>query len=826
VSVAQALQDGPCFHCGGSLDTRDAVFSPIDGETHGFCCHGCLGAAELIHELGLFSYYGRREPPGPTSLPLDTESGRAFERFDDPALQRGFVAVDDDGERSATLSIGGMRCAACSWLVEERLARVAGVRDAQVGLASQRARVRWDPEAIRLSEILGCIAELGYRAEPFEPDSEEALLREDRRATLRRLGVSGLGTMQVMMFSVALYAGGFGDQDDAHRDLLRVAGLLVTTPVLFYAGWPFLVGAWRDLRCVRVGPDVPISLALLGAYLASGWATAHGVGEVYFDSVCMFIFFITGGRAIERDLRTRAELRVRGLQRRVPQVAHRLEEGVETDVPATSVRPGDVLVVRPGECVPADGIVIEGQGGVSESLLTGEASPVAKRPGRPLLAGSENFDGTLQMRVERIGAASTLQQVATLLDRAQLEKSPIVVLANRLARGFLAAVVAASVAVGLFWWWVDPVRAVPIVISVLIATCPCALSLATPTALAAATHGLAARGFLITRGHVLEALSRVTRVVFDKTGTLTSATPVLRAVHPVDTTLGAAELIDLAAQLEATSTHPMARALCAAAPDADRPGDRKIDEVAVETGAGVSGVWGGRTLRLGRPDWSGALYGARTAPVPPSSGGTRSFALLSDGRGAIAWFEFDSLLRPDAEAAVRRLDEEGYARALLSGDPCVAGVEAVARRLGFEEARAGADPEAKLHALDDWIDRGDIVAAVGDGINDAALLGRAQVSVAMGSGSELAHVRADAVLLDDRLASIPLALLWARKARTIMKQNFAWALAYNLCVLPLAASGLMAPYLAAIGMSSSSLLVVVNSMRLRRGPSSPLREGG
>ena len=814
-----------CFHCGDSLDTPDAVFASLNDEMRGFCCHGCLGAAELISELGLFAYYDRREAPSITARPLDASATEAFERFDDPGLQRSFVSKEGDGSFAATLSIAGMRCAACSWLLEERLARVPGVVVAQFGLASQRARVQWEPTEIRLSEILAHISQLGYRGEPNLPDTEEALLRSERRAALRRLGVSGLGTMQVMMFSVALYAGASGDLETAHRNLLRLASLIVTTPVLAYAGLPFLIGAWRDLRSPRVGPDVPIALALVGAYLASTFATFGQSGEVYFDSVCMFIFFITLGRTLERDLRTRAELRIRSLHGRVPQIAHRIEEHGTREVPVADIRKGDVVAIHPGEAIPADGLLIEGQGEVNESMLTGEASPVLKHPGDALLAGSTNFDTLLHMRVERTGTASTLQQIATLLDRAQLEKPPIAELANRLARGFLTAVIIAASAVGFYWWWTDPSQVIPVVISVLIATCPCALSLATPTALAAPTHGLASRGFLITRGHALEALARVNRVVFDKTGTLSVSTPVLREVRLVGNRGTSEEATELASRLETNSTHPLARAVRAAAKPCVQDAALTDSRLQVEPGLGVTGKLEGRIYRLGQPAWSAALSGKSIeVPSEASESPARSVALLADEEGPIAWFEFDLPLRPRAKAVASWLRDRGYANTLLSGDPSREAVDAVAQQLHIEDARGNASPEVKFRALDEWIAAGDTVLAIGDGINDAPLLGRAQVSIAMGSGSDLARLRADAVLLDDQLASLPLALDWARKARRITQQNFAWALGYNLCVLPLAAMGMLEPYLAAIGMSLSSLLVVSNSMRLRNAPRVSLAE--
>ncbi|MDP6979092.1 MAG: heavy metal translocating P-type ATPase [Myxococcota bacterium] len=816
-----------CFHCGEPVAGDDAVFSMVAEQRRGFCCHGCLAATELIHGLGLDAYYERRESAAAEALTRTNAKAEALARYDDPALQRRFVTWDDDGHCTATLSIGGMRCAACSWLIEERLARLDGVLRANVGLASGRALVEWDPSRVELSEVLAAIGALGYRAFPYEPDLAEAMLKSERRASLRRLGVSGLGTMQVMMFSVALYVGAFGDLEAAHRHLLQVASACVATPVLFYAGWPFLAAAWRDVRLWRIGSDVPIALALVTAYGASVLATVQGQGEVYFDSVCMFIFFITLGRTIERSLRTRAELRVRNLVGRVPQAARRVEGGGVYDVPVADLAPGDVVKVETGERVPADGVLLSGVGEVSEALLTGEPTPLTKQAGDALLAGSEVLDGSLRLRVERTGAASTLQQIASLLDRAQLEKPPIAVLAGRVARIFVSAVIAAAVAVGLAWWWIDPTQVIPVVVAVLIATCPCALSLATPSALAAATHGLASRGFLITRGHALEALAGVSRVVLDKTGTLTAETPVLVDVQLVSTKLTRGEALRLAQRLEHRSNHPIARALRdLEGADVDRsdPGLQAVDAFArSEPGMGVEGEVDGRRLRLGRPEWA-AGSGASTPKGAPELAGSvpMTSILLADEREALAWFVFEMPLRPGAEAMVGDLGVLGLQSSLLSGDPSQAGVDSVARRLAIEDAVGNASPEEKLARIETFEASGDHVLAVGDGVNDAPLLGRASVSVAMGSGSDLARLRADAVLLDDRLGTIPLALRWARRTRRVVKQNFTWAVVYNLCALPLAAMGVLAPWQAAIGMSLSSLLVVGNSLRLRSDSSREL----
>ncbi|MCG8592605.1 MAG: cation-translocating P-type ATPase [Proteobacteria bacterium] len=756
-------------------------------------------------------------PPPGEQRGEETPPTSPLERFDDPAFQQQFVRRASDGHCAVTLSVSGMRCAGCAWRLEAGVNALPGVSEAQFGVAQARAQVRWNPSRLRLSEILSQIEALGCRAQPFVPDGHEQLLRDERRSALRRLGVSGLGTMQVMMFSIGLYTGAFGELEPAYRDLLRLASALVATPVLAYAGLPFFRSAWRDLRDRRVGAELPIALALTVAYGASVLSLFTGRGEVYFDSVCMFVFFLTLARTIEGQLRARSELRIHGLSARLPEQVHQWVDGRCRDVPLTALQSGDVIELRAGEVVPADGIVVSGRGEVDEAILSGEPTPVRKQPGDAVFAGSANLDAPVRLRVERVGADSTVSQIATLLDRAQLSKPPVAVLADRVARAFLTGVLLAAGAVAAYWAWFDAPRAVPIVVSVLVATCPCALSLATPAALAAATHALAERGLLIKKGHVLESLAQVGRVVFDKTGTLTEATPVLSRVDSLQPGVDPATATLLATALEQTSRHPIARALRAELPASSTL--PPVDALELIPGRGAAGQIGGRRFRFGRPDWSRALAAAPAIAADgldsPRAGTT---ALLSDDKTPLAAFYFETRPRPEARDAVGWLERRGYATALLSGDPARQEVATLATRLGIQEAHAGTSPEEKLRIADRWVSGGDVVLAVGDGVNDAPLLGRAQVSLAMGSGSDLAHLEADAVLLEDRLATIPLALEWAHRTRRVMRQNFAWALGYNACALPLAAMGLLPPYLAAIGMSLSSLLVVANSLRLRHPP--------
>jgi len=778
----------------------------------------------MIVAQGLDAYYRHREGRAPNPSDTVPDELRALELFDDPDLQRDFVHPEEGDSLSASLSVEGMTCAACAWLIERHLLRQPGVLTVHVGLTSHRARVAWDPMRTRISAILSAIRELGFGAHPYEPDRQEEMLRREQRQALRRLGVAGLATMQVMMFAVGLYAGALQGISDPMRDLLRFVSLLVATVVVFYSARPFFRAAWRDIRVRQPGMDVPVALAIGSAYAASAWATITRSGEVYFDSVCMFTFFLGLGRYLEGRMRLQSDAQVRGLLSRTPQTARRLGEPGEEQVPVRALGEGDLVSVRPGETIPADGRVIEGESAVSEALWTGEARPLVKGIGDFAIGGSQNMDAPLTLRVERAVGQGTLAIIQSLLDRAQLDKPRVAHMADRLARGFVTAVLIGAAAVGAVWWQLAPERAFWVVLSVLVATCPCALSLATPAVLAAATNRLANTGFLITRGHVLEALSRLDAVVFDKTGTLTNATPKVETV----VVLGArdrADVLDRARALEAQSEHPIARAFAALDDATDElPAALPVPTPALDVaereanpGRGVGGRLDGDRHRLGQQSWVSELFDDPDAVgdlKPPSD--DESWLLLGNTTGPLAWFSLRTTLRPSALPAVTRLREQGVESALLSGDPSLRAVAEVAEQLGIESVHAGASPEAKVRVMKEMQTGGALVAAVGDGVNDAPLLGQAQVSVAMGGGTDLARVSADAVLLCDDLEALATAIDVARQSQRIIRQNLTWALLYNITVLPLAAGGFLAPYAAAIGMSASSLLVVANALRIHR----------
>jgi Cu2+-exporting ATPase len=813
-AIATALE--PCFHCGLALQAGLDYSVVIDGVDRPMCCPGCRAVATAIIDQGLGNYYRHRERPGVNPEVLSPGSVEESQSFDDEEVQRGFARSDPDGIKRATLSIEGISCAACVWLIERHLRRRPGVVDASVHLGSHRAQLAWDPKLARLSELLAAVAEIGYAAHPFQPDREEQYARDQQRQTLRRLGVAGLGMMQVMMYAVGLYAGSFQGIDDRHRALLHWVSLIVSTPVVLYAASPFFSNALRDLKSRRLGMDVPVAIAIGGAYLASIGSMLRGTGGVYFDSVCMFTFFLLVGRYLEAQMRRRSDEFSRRLLRDAPRTARRLGPIGEEIVACRLLVPGDRVRVREGETIPADGVIVEGRSAVDEALLTGEPLARERRPGDPVIGGSQNIESPIIVSVTRTGANSTLASIVALLDRAQAERPATVRAADRAARTFVAVVLGLTAAVTFYWWHVQPDRAFEIGLALLVSTCPCALSLATPAALAAATNGLARTGLLVSRGHVLEGLARITDFVFDKTGTLTRGELELVVVRPLGEE-SAIECVAIARALEEHSSHPIARAFsCESGPRLRRanqtPAQPKAvcSEAMTVTGSGSSGRVRGVEYRLGRADWALALAPGSTVPIFDEAD---CGVLLVGERGPVAWFGLRDELRPGAAKLIEGLQRNGVRAHLLTGDPSP-GATRVARRLGIEEARGGASPEEKLAYVRDLQARGAVVAMAGDGVNDAPVLAAAQISIAMGGGSDLTRARADSVLLEDDLEVLTRALQWSRKTHRVIHQNLAWALTYNLTILPLAGMGWVAPYAAAIGMSLSSLLVVGNALRL------------
>lgn len=807
-----------CYHCGLPIPEGIQLSVTVVGEPRAMCCEGCRAVAEAIVANGLEAYYTSRDslPESPRDWATGTRPDilDSLALYDQAEFQKTFVRALGEHEQEAALVLEGITCAACVWLNEQHVAQLPGVLAVDVNYTTRRARVRWDDQRIALSQILKAIADIGYRAHPFDPARQEAVAQKERRAMLWRLAVSGLGMMQVMMYAYPTYVANEGELTQDVVTLLRWSSLLLTLPVILYACGPFFKNAWRDITLRRVGMDTPVALGIGAAFVASVWATLIGQGHVYYDSINMFVFFLLGGRYLELLARQKALRATEELGRLAPAFADRLTgQGEVTTVErvlVSALAVGDRVLVKPGAQIPADGRVLDGASSVDESLLTGESRPVSKAVGASVTGGSMNIDNPLTVRVEQVGEATRLAAILRLMARGALEKPQAVTIADRVASWFLWGLLALAGLTALVWWMIDPARALPITVAVLVVSCPCALSLATPVALTIASGRLAREGLLVTRGHAIETLAQATDVVFDKTGTLTTGAMQLahiEALAEVDT----ATCLASAAALEQRASHPLAHALRQAA--VGLPPMTATDEQH-ETGGGIEAMVNGRRLRIGHAAYVAQLVG-QGLPVAHSPGRAVTTLFLGAPGAWLARFEMVDEVRPDAPATVGRLQALGCRVALLSGDdPAV--VAHLAEQVGIEVAVGRATPHSKLERVAAWQTEGRVVCMVGDGVNDAPVLAQAQVSVAMGEGTELARTQGDCILLGGQLSVLADSISLARATRRTIRENLWWAVIYNAVALPVAMGGFLTPWLAGIGMSFSSLWVVLNSLRLQR----------
>jgi Cu2+-exporting ATPase len=866
-----------CFHCGEPLPAQP-VIDTVSGAEQPFCCTGCAAAARWIGEASLDDYYRLRQSDA-ARVGTETLDYASWDR--DDLLSEHSVAVD--GGREITLLTDGMRCAACAWLIDRALSREPGVREVAANAITGRIRIVWDSARTPLSTLLSRLAALGYRPSLATGEARERERRRERNRWLLRLGVAGLGAMQAMMYAEALYLDTAGEMSLPTRDFFRWITFLVSTPVVFYAGWPFLEGMWRELRGRRLGMDTLIAGSTLLAYFASLFETLRGGAHVWFDAAVMFVFLLLTARMLEQRARGIASAQVDALARARPAVAAReRDDGSVEQIPLSALAVGDIVRIAVGEGVPADGEVLgeadAADTAFDESLLTGESEPVAKAPGALAFAGSVCRERPARLRVARTGADTRLSQLTRLVERAQEQRPPIARAADRIGGWFVTVLLLAAALVYAWWRMHDPARAFEVALAVLVVSCPCALSLAVPAALAAAHGGLAKLGVLALRGEALDTLARADRIVFDKTGTLSDRRPRLAAVESFDGMTEDAALA-IAAALERDSGHPLAAVFLQANPPhppfakggeskplatggdskaADAPGtstdpspahpsvidgfpspagaidawlsspsQKGVDaraaggggicaagqpqpavphldasHVHADAGNGVSGRIDGRRWRLGRAAWAAGRDDDEAV-------------WLGDGQRAAARFLLRETPRADAADALAALRAQGLRIALCSGDAEVP-VARMAATVGIaaDDARARQTPEDKLAYVRTRQAAGEIVAMVGDGINDAPVLAGADVSLALADGAALAQRAADFVVTGGALQRIPQAIALARRSRRIVRQNLAWALGYNLLALPLAATGQVTPWIAAIGMALSSLLVTLNALRL------------
>ena len=886
----------------------------VSGRKVQVCSDACRTAVETIAGARLDAWYDLRthsDAQGATTA--DPRHRAELETWRVPEVEATVLRRGDDGSSdvdghtgaesgghgrtppsptAVTLTVEGMRCAGCAWLVERLLASVPGVGTATVDFPLRRAEVRFDIRATRVHTLLETLGKAGYRATPYTVHAEEAAIESERRTRIRGLGISALFGMQVMLLSIALYASEwYGGMEAGFEQLFRWLAMTLTVPVLAWPGRAFFTGAVAALRHRHLTMDVPVALGLSIAFAGSAFATVTGEGEVWFDSVVMFVTLLSAARYLELLARRRATATIRALARSAPLVATRVRAGAsdggdttspagsdaachgstgddgnaasaggagdtagdgsnrddpDTErVPAAALRPGDRVRVRPGEVVPADGTIRSGHSAFDESLLTGESNPVARSAGHGVLAGSVNGTGVVEVEVIRAGDETVLGGVLRRAGQAARERPAIAELADRAAAWFIGGVLVLATGVAVAWLLHDAARMIPVLVSVLVVTCPCALSLATPAAMTAALGALARAGLITTRANAVERLALATHCLADKTGTLTEGRFRVQSIMAF-AGVSESRCLALAAALERYATHPAGAALVQAA-GGERASERVV-EPATHTG-GVTGRIDGVRHAVGSPEFvaricgpgipatgrgvpgadeargsAGSAGAGRPAPSIPGPGEARAHKadpatthvhLARDGT-LLARFVLADTLRPDAPALVEGLRRRGIETTIASGDSADA-VERAARALGVAHHLAGLSPEDKLEEAARLATSGERVLMLGDGVNDTPALAGAHVSVAMGRGAAAAAARADAVLIGDDPGRLLAALDIARRARRIVKQNLAWALGYNLVALPLAAAGAVPPWAAAIGMSLSSLAVAGNALRVGRG---------
>lgn len=819
-----------CFHCG--LPVPEHIHLPIYYENHEqpTCCAGCQAVAQSIINAGLGSYYKNRTAHATKAdLPPD-EILAQLKLYDLPEMQAEFVEVLPATEKKtrvgtiqkeAMLMLSGITCAACVWLIEQQLLRKTGIIKVELNYSTQRARVRWDDSQIQLSDILALIQQTGYTAAPYDAQKVEIQAQKERKKMLIRLAVAALASMQTMMFALPTYL--YHDIEPQYLTILHWASFLMVLPAMLYSAQPFFAGAIRDFRHKRVGMDTPVAISITLTFIAGLSALISNAGEgMYFESIAMFVFFLLAGRFMEQSARQKAGDATERLVKLLPAFCHKiidLENERSEEFPVVSLKSGDMIVVRTGEIIPVDGTILRGESEINEAMLTGENLPVSKFSGSHVTAGTLNITSSIIIQAEQVGNQTRLSHIVKLLDQALSQKPRLAELAEKYASGFILSLILLSIPTFLLWWYLaDASRALWVTVSLLVITCPCALSLATPAALAASTGKLANLGILIARGHTLETLTQITDAVFDKTGTLTQGKLSVNQFTNLSGSLKDSELIAIAHLLEQQSEHPIAQAILSFQHDLIDIQPIQMAQKLNKIGHGISAqiTLHGHTQTwfIGKLEFVAKISGTQPEKLNELAQ-QGSLVTLGNQQGFQAAFILQDTEKADAVAMLQQLKQQNITLHILSGDNHTA-VSQLANKLGITNYRASATPEDKLSYVQQLQAAGKRVLMLGDGINDAPVLAAANVSVAVAGSADVARDGADVILLNENFAALPTMLAQANQTQTIIRQNLIWATIYNILVIPLAICGWVTPWIAAIGMSASSLIVVWNALRLRK----------
>lgn len=798
-----------CFHCGEPIPKSFTLQVKIENVDQSMCCHGCAAVAETIVSNNLTGYYRHRTEKSVKGSTLIPQELLNLQSYDLTEIEQEFTQ-SHGSTKEVILTVENVTCAACAWLIERKLGTLSGIEQCSVNTSSARLSLKWQSEQLKLSDILLALAQIGYKAYPFKADVAEQNEVAATKAYLRRLTVAGLATMQVMMFAMASYfdvigSDGDGSLSNGLNDYFRYISLLLALPVVFYSSTPFYNNALSALLAKRLNMDVPVSIAIFLAFIASAYATITKQGDVYFESVCMFAFFLLLGRYLEQITKRKAAQSSSNLLKLIPSIATLVEDDAYIQIPAKSLTLDQIVLVKPGEIIPADGIIIRGETQCNEAILTGEQLPVNKTLGDWVFASTVNHDQTIEICVKHERSDQLISKIIALQEQAVIDKPKLATLADKLSQYVVIGILILSISTYLGWWLAGNDDALWIALAVLVATCPCALSLATPSAYTAASSQLQHLGLLAKQGSALDALTQLTHINFDKTGTLTTGQFAIKHIDSMGNNEN--EIFAIIAAIESQSTHPIANTF---KPYLDNT--YEVDNVTNFPGGGLSATVNNEQYFLGHHQFVSNNIPANDYVLADNFDNNVIIYLATD-KNIIASISLNDDIRTESEPLINKLKSIGITTTLLTGDNSL-NADAVAQKLNIDNIAKGQSPKDKLTYLKNLQDKGEIVAMFGDGVNDAPVLSQAHLSFAMGTGADIAKSSADIVLLHDDLSKIGQAITLAKKTKRIIIQNFCWAIGYNCTALPFAMAGLLPPYIAAIGMSLSSIIVVSNSLRL------------
>ncbi|MBF0447051.1 MAG: heavy metal translocating P-type ATPase [Magnetococcales bacterium] len=812
----------PCFHCGLDVPANNPVSyqEPAKADSSNsnnteklFCCSGCLGAYRLIQGLGLDDYYRLREGEVRTLQP-DQLDDNSLLAFDDLAYQSTLVKTVGNS-KEINLILSGIHCTACVWLNEQVLRKLDGIESVQVNFSTQRARLRWNPTQTSLSQIIKTVRQIGYQAEPYDPSKGEQIHQKRDRDLLSRLGVAGFGAANVMFLSVALYAGYFQGIESEYKQFFHWISFALATPVVIYSGGIFFKGAWRGLRLGHLNMDLPIALGAMSTYGYSVYITLTDKGEVYFDSVTLFLFILLTGRYLESAARRKAASSTERLLNLEPKTATVIRDEQPVTVPIREVMVGDHLLVKPGERIPVDGVILSGLSSIDESMLTGESLPVKKSVGEVISGGTLNVDGALTLQAVRVRDETTLAKIIQRVESAQAQRPPVQGLADRIAVWFVGTILILAGVTFTYWFWHDPSQALENTVALLIITCPCALGLATPAAIVVATGAAARHGILIKNGGTLERLEQVTQVILDKTGTITQGQPHVDQIIPVDG-VSPESLLSQAAAVEQFSEHPVGKAIVQALKDHHWSLPiAPVENPKNSPGLGMSATLCNKEIRIGRLEFACKTVANPPTSYPHGNGQPATWAVCVKEDELLGWIGLSDQPKSDAKQAIQSLKRMGLPIQLLSGDQKKV-VDLIARAMEIDKSQSEMLPAQKEQVIQTLQQQGEIVAMIGDGINDAPALARSDVALAVENATDVSVAASDVILLNRNMASVSQTFFLARQTMRIIRQNFLFSFLYNALAIPLAMSGQVAPIVAAIAMPLSSLVVVGNALRLRK----------